>query len=99
MNDQINKAIGIIMQGGVVIFPTDTAFGIGCRMDDADAVNRLFGMRKRPPTQATPVLVSDFLMAKDYLLEIPENVEKKLIEPYWPGALTVVLPCRTDKVP
>ncbi len=99
MNDQINKAIGIIKQGGVVIFPTDTAFGIGCRMDDVDAVNRLFGIRKRPQTQATPVLVASVAMAKEYLLDLPEGVEKKLIEPYWPGALTIVLGCKTDKVP
>jgi|SRR6185369_7484553 len=99
MNDQINKSINIIKQGGVVIFPTDTAFGIGCRIDDTEAVKRLFGIRKRPQTQATPVLVSHLVMAKEYLLDLPEGVEKKLIEPYWPGALTIVLGCKTDKVP
>jgi len=99
MNDHINKAISIIQQGGVVIYPTDTAFGIGCRMDDTTAVKRLFGIRKRPQTQATPVLVADVAMAKEYLMEIPESVVEKLLKPFWPGALTVVLPCRIDKVP
>lgn len=99
MNTNSEQAIKILKQGGVVIFPTDTAFGIGCRIDDELAIKRLFTIRKRPETQATPVLVSDVAMAKKYLLEIPHDVEEKLIQPYWPGALTIVLPCQTDKVP
>lgn len=99
MNDQINKAIKIIQQGGVIIFPTDTAFGIGCRIDDESAIKRLFQIRKRPQTQATPVLVSSVEMAKEYLMEISQEVSEKLIQPFWPGALTIVLPCQTEKVP
>ena len=55
MND-IQSAIQILNQGGIVIFPTDTAFGIGCRMDKKQAISRLFKIRKRPEHQATPVL-------------------------------------------
>jgi L-threonylcarbamoyladenylate synthase len=38
-------------------------------------------------------------MAKDYLLSIPDDVNEKLIRRYWPGALTIILPCRIEKVP
>lgn len=93
------KAIEILKQGGVVIFPTDTAFGIGCRIDNEAAIKRLFTIRKRPETQATPVLVANKAMAAEYLIKIPEDVEENLITPYWPGALTIVLPCRTEKIP
>lgn len=99
MNDQIKEAIKIVQQGGVIIFPTDTAFGIGCRIDNESAIKRLFEIRRRPETQATPVLVSSVDMAREYLLEIPEDVSDKLITPFWPGALTIVLPCNTEKVP
>lgn len=99
MNDHIKEAIKIAQQGGVIIFPTDTAFGIGCRMDDEPAITRLFQIRKRPETQATPVLVSNFAMAQRYLQPIPHIVKEKLIDEYWPGALTIVLPAQTDKVP
>ncbi|MBI5122539.1 threonylcarbamoyl-AMP synthase [Candidatus Roizmanbacteria bacterium] len=98
MNDQIIKAIKVLKQGGIVIFPTDTAFGIGCRIDDEKAIQKLFQIRKRPETQAAPVLVSDLQMAKDYLISIPDEVKEKLIDKYWPGALTIVLPCQKDKV-
>ena len=97
--DQIEQAAKIIKEGGIVIFPTDTAFGIGCRLDDEKAIKRLFAIRKRPETQATPVLVSDKKMAQEYLQPIPLVVSEKLIEHYWPGALTIVLPSLVDKVP
>ena len=99
MNDQIKEAIKIVQQGGVIIFPTDTAFGIGCRIDNESAIKRLFTIRKRPETQATPVLVSGTQMAEEYLLGIPDEISEKLIKPFWPGALTIVLPCKTEKVP
>ena len=99
MNKQILNAIKILNAGGIIIFPTDTAFGIGCRIDSEKAIKRLFQIRKRPETQATPVLVSDIKMAQEYLLPIPSEVKKKLIDKYWPGALTIILDCNKVKVP
>jgi len=98
MKDHIKQAIKFLYYGGIVIFPTDTAFGIGCRMDDEEAVQRLFSIRKRPKTQATPVLVSSFAMAEKYLQPVPSKVKKELIDFYWPGALTIVLPSKTENV-
>src|SRR5258708_1766141 len=95
----VAEAVRILKQGGIVIFPTDTAFGIGCRIDDTDAVQRLFALRKRPETKAVPVLVSSLYMAQEYVQEIPEEVIEKLIKPYWPGALTIVLQSKINKVP
>lgn len=95
----IQKAILILKQGGLVVFPTDTAFAVSCRMDDKKAVERLFKWRKRPASQAAPVLTEDMVkMVQRYLLPIPEEVTNALIEPYWPGALTIVLPCKIKKV-
>lgn len=99
MQTNNKKAIEILNQGGIIIFPTDTAFGIGCRIDSEEAIKRLFTIRKRPETQATPVLVANKAMAAEYLVKIPEDVEEKLITPYWPGALTIVLPCHSEKIP
>lgn len=99
MENDIQKAIQVLKSGGIVIFPTDTAFGIGCRIDDEKAIGRLFNIRKRPMNQPVPVLVDSMEMAQDYLLPIPKEVKQKLIKKYWPGALTIVLQNRTDKVP
>ncbi len=93
------KAIKILKQGGIVIYPTDTVFGIGCRIDNEKSIERLFQIRQRPPTKATPVLVNSVEMAQKYFLSpIADNV-RQLMEDYWPGALTVVYECRQDMIP
>lgn len=99
MENNIYEAIRILKEGGIVIFPTDTAFGIGCRIDREDSIERLFRLRKRPTTQPTPVLCSSLAMVEEYVTSIPDDVRKKLILPYWPGALTIVLPAKIEKVP
>ncbi len=97
--DEINQAITVLIQGGIVIFPTDTAFGIGCRMDIVKSVERLFAIRKRPVSKATPVLVGSSEMAFTYLLHPVANNVRQLMNKYWPGALTIVFPCQIAKVP
>lgn len=94
----ISRAIEILNSGGIVVFPTDTAFGVGCRIDKEKAIERLFRIRNRPLNQAVPVLVDSIEMAKDYLLPLPKEVEDTM-KKYWPGALTIVYPCQTKKVP
>lgn len=97
--ESIKNAISVLKNGGIVIFPTDTAYGIGCRIDDEKAIKRLFALRRRPETQATPVLVDSIEMAEKYFISpLPDNV-RHLMGKYWPGGLTVVYPCKTKLVP
>jgi L-threonylcarbamoyladenylate synthase len=98
MDDGTGKAIEVFKKGGIVIFPTDTAIGIGCRVDDDKAIKRLFEIRKRPKNKPMLVLVDSIEMAEKYLLSIPEKVKHDLIEKYWPGKLTIILKCDPDKV-
>jgi L-threonylcarbamoyladenylate synthase len=85
----------IVKNGGIIIFPTDTAFGIGCRIDNHAAVDRLFRIRRRPIAQAMPVLVSSIPMALTYYLDVTDIV-RHLMKEYWPGALTIVAPCKIN---
>lgn len=98
MKQNVQKAIEVLNNGGIVIFPTDTAFGIGCRIDNERSVQRLFEIRKRPSTQAMSALVSSVEMAEKYV-QISEKVKEQLMKQYWPGALTIILPCDLEKVP
>lgn len=98
MNDEILKAIKILNQGGVVIFPTDTVYGVGCRIDNEVAVKKLFEIRKRPSSKATPVLVNGIFQALEYFENVPKSV-KKIMKKYWPGALTLVYYCQKRKIP
>ena len=93
----IGKAIDILNDGGIVIFPTDTAFGIGCRVDVPSSVDRLFTLRKRPRSQATPVLVDSPDMALSYFVH-PAPIVHHLMEKYWPGALTIISRCNPESV-
>lgn len=87
----------LLHNGGIVIFPTDTAFGIGCRIDRPDAVDRLFTIRRRPETQAMPVLVDSIDMALAYF-DSASNVVRRLMELYWPGGLTIIAPCKQNLI-
>lgn len=95
--EQIQKAIQILKKGGIVIYPTDTAFGIGCRIDNAKAVDKLFKIRRRPLNQAMPVLVSSIGIALLYF-DDPSQIVRHLMKTYWPGALTIVAPCKKELV-
>lgn len=97
--EEIRGAIQVLKNGGIVIFPTDTTFVIGCRIDDEKTIERLFKIRRRPKTQATPVLVDSVKMAQKYVKPIPEEIVDKLINAYWPGALTIILRCNKVKIP
>ena len=93
------KAVSVLKQGGIVIYPTDTAFGIGCRIDKTDTIRRLFAIRKRPENQAMPILVNSISMAKRYYRSpLPYNV-RRIMNDYWPGALTVIYYCRKKLIP
>lgn len=98
MNEEIKKAVEILNAGGIVIFPTDTAFGIGCRIDKVEAIKKLFEIRKRPLDMAVPVLIGSIEMAKSYIKPVPRDV-KDLMNKYWPGALTIIFSCKTENVP
>jgi L-threonylcarbamoyladenylate synthase len=93
----IQRAIKVLNNGGIIIFPTDTAFGIGCRLDRVASVDKLFKLRKRPPTQAMPILVASPPMAFPYF-DHPSDIVRHLMGQYWPGALTIVAPGRVDLI-
>lgn len=95
MDNTIREATSVLSQGGIVIYPTDTAFGIGCRVDKGEGVDRLFRLRRRPVTQAMPVLVDSEVMALAYF-DHPNHIVRRLMKTYWPGALTIVSACIPD---
>jgi len=94
----IDIASEILNQGGIIIYPTDTAFGIGCKLDNDRAVKKLFEIKNRPKNQPVPVLFDSKDRIQEYVLEIDEKIDD-LMDEYWPGALTIVLKCYTEKVP
>lgn len=96
MND-INKCVDIINNGGVVILPTETVYGIGCSCFNEDSIKRLYEIKKRPYNKPISVLVSNIDMINKVAKNISDK-EKMVINHFFPGPLTIILE-RNDNVP
>ncbi len=72
MQEDINACIEVLKKGGIILYPTDTVWGLGCDATNADAVDALFSLKKRPSNKAMICLVSDFKMLNQYVEEVPE---------------------------
>lgn len=79
----------ILINGGVGIFPTDTVYGIGCNAFDDLAIKKLFDYKKRDLSKPINVLISNKKML-DKLVNNISDIEQKLMDSFWPGALTIV---------
>ncbi len=87
--DNITKASRILNRGGLVIYPTDTVYGLGCDPFNIDAVKLIFktkGDRKKP----LPILASDIESIEK--IAFLSRRARKLASKFWPGPLTLVLP-------
>ncbi len=87
----IAEAARLILSGGLVAFPTDTVYGLGCNPFDKEAVDRLIHAKRRPKG-ALPILVNSMGSAKKFG-EFSKTAVT-LAGKYWPGPLTLVLPLR-----
>ena len=85
--NQVTKAAEILNSGGIVIFPTETVYGIGCLINKEDAITKLYSIKKRHATKPTAVLVKNLRQAQEWVDF--NQTAKKLAEFFWPGALTL----------
>ncbi len=85
----IKKVVEVIERGGIIVYPTDTVYGLGVNALDEKAVKKLFKTKKRPFDKPMPVLVRDFETMKKIaqINKEQEGLLKKLL----PGRITVVL--------
>ena len=89
--EEIQKAAEIIRAGGLVVFPTETVYGLGANALDAAAVRRIYALKGRPATSPLIVHIGSIDQAREYAAEWPEDAER-LARAYWPGPLTLVVP-------
>jgi len=85
----IEEAAKLILEGGLVVYPTESCYGLGCNALDENAVRKVFVAKRRPLGRPLSVIVSDVTMLKKCAF-IDERAEK-LIERFWPGPLTIAL--------
>jgi len=95
-NAGIQKAVQIINEGGIVIFPTDTVYGIGCDPYNQKGVLSLYKIKKREKTKPFPVIG----YSKKELEKIAEFNDKaeKIAEMFWPGPITLILKVKDENI-
>src|SRR5207248_551675 len=83
----------------IIAAPTDTVYGLMGRFDSANAIAALYEAKGRPPQKAIPVLIAQ-IEQLEHLTPLPVSlVTKVLIERFWPGALTIVMPALPTLLP
>lgn len=95
--DKLKFVADEIRSGKIVVFPTETVYGIGTNGLIENSVARLYEIRKRPVTKPISLLVSDIAMCEKYTKFITD-IEYKIMKAFFPGPLTIVLR-KADIVP
>ncbi|MGY5149445.1 MAG: L-threonylcarbamoyladenylate synthase [Candidatus Nitrosopumilus sp. bin_68KS] len=85
----IQKALEIINNGGIVVYPTDTVYGIGCNPYSNEGVKKIYDIKSRDISKPLPVLTYSTEIAEK-IVSIDEYT-KKIVKKFWPGPLTVIL--------
>ena len=88
--EKIEEAAKIIKRGGIVIFPTETVYGIGANALNENAVKRIYEIKKRDFSKPISLLVSDFDMIEKVAKDITD-IEYKIMKAFFPGPLTIIL--------
>ena len=92
----IGIASQIINRGGIVIFPTDTVYGIGCNPYDKTAVKKIYEIKSRNIVKSLPVLTYSKETAKKIVQF--DKITEKIADKFWPGPLTIILKVKDEKI-
>ena len=96
-HDGIAEAARTLREGGIVAFPTETVYGLGADARNADAVLRVFEAKGRPSDNPLIVHIADRRQLGELSLPFGE-IPARLMERFWPGPLTIVLPARPGEL-
>jgi L-threonylcarbamoyladenylate synthase len=91
----LSGALAALRRGDVIVFPTETLYGLGADALASAAVDKVFQLKGRDFNNPLPVLIADFAMLERLVITVPP-LAKDLMDCFWPGPLTLVLPARND---
>lgn len=97
LQKSIHEAAAAVKRGGLAAFPTETVYGLGADALNPDAVKKIFAAKHRPFFDPLIVHIAEKGQLRQLIKELPERAQK-LIDAFWPGPLTLVLP-KSDAVP
>lgn len=95
-DDAIREAVEVLNNGGVVVYPTDSLYGLGANALDAKAVEKVFAIKERSLAKPLPIIVKNMVWADELAYISPRN--QSILKKAWPGKFTAVLP-KKDTIP
>ena len=91
--DVFQEAAKVLRQGGVIAYPTEAVFGIGCNPTDEKALSRILNLKKRNPDKGLIIVAADFSQVVPFIDEKRlTDLSRELMNRFWPGPYTLVLP-------
>ncbi len=88
LKEEINKALEVLKTGGIILYPTDTVWGLGCDATNAEAVAKIFALKNREDTKSLIILLDTENKLQSYISEVPD-IAYDLIE-YTEKPLTII---------
>jgi len=92
----IQKASKVVSDGGVVVFPTDTVYGVGCDPFNKKSVDKIYKIKNRSKTKPFPILV--YSMKEANQIADFDSDSQRLAEKFWPGPLTLILKLKDSRI-
>lgn len=90
LRDEVAKALKIVQDGGIILYPTDTIWGIGCDATNTDAIKRIYQLKQRDEAKSMIILLDTENRLESYIKEVPP-IAYELIE-FAENPLTLVMP-------
>ena len=94
--DGIKLAATTIKNGGLVVFPTDTVYGIGCDPRNPKAIDAIYKIKKRGESKNLPVL--GYSKKEISKIAIFDKLSNKIADSFWPGPVTLILKLKDDEI-
>lgn len=91
MEQVLHQAVGMLKNGGIIAYPTETFYGLGVKFDLEDSLKTLYDIKQRPEEKAMPLIIGN----KELIPIVAKSVNKiavSLMDRFWPGPLTLIFP-------
>jgi len=96
MNDKtISEAVQVLRSGGVIAYPTESVYGLGCDPANIESIKRLLAIKQRQRDKGVILVAADFSQLEKYLVDIDERLQQPVMAS-WPGPHTWLWPAKSD---
>lgn len=95
---ELDEVVDIIKRDGIVVFPTETVYGIGGNALSENVIKNIYNIKKRPQEKALNILVKNKEEIKKYAY-ISNELEEEIIDKFMPGPITIILKKRKSQIP